>query len=50
MFTVTHLNKYIKNMKFEIYQSEINKEFYFRLKAGNGLVVLGSEGYKSKCS
>lgn len=37
-------------MKFEIYQSEKNKEFYFRLKAGNGQVVLGSEGYKTKAS
>jgi len=35
-------------MKFEIYQSEKNKEYYFRLKAGNGENILGSEGYKAK--
>ncbi|NNC93936.1 MAG: YegP family protein [Chitinophagales bacterium] len=35
-------------MKFEIYQSENNHEYYFRLKAGNGEVVLKSEGYKDK--
>ncbi|MCB9246989.1 MAG: YegP family protein [Flavobacteriales bacterium] len=37
-------------MKFEIYQSEKNKEYYFRLKAGNGQNILGSEGYKAKAS
>lgn len=35
-------------MKFEIYHSEKNKEYYFRLKAGNGENILGSEGYKAK--
>jgi uncharacterized protein YegP (UPF0339 family) len=34
--------------KFEIYQSEKSKEFYFRLKAANGQVVLASQGYKDK--
>ncbi len=34
--------------KFEIYQSEKNKEYYFRLKAGNGEIILGSEGYTTK--
>lgn len=34
--------------KFEIYQSEKSKEFYFRLKAGNGEIILGSEGYTTK--
>jgi len=37
-------------MKFEIYQSEKSKEYYFRLKAGNGQNILGSEGYKAKAS
>jgi uncharacterized protein YegP (UPF0339 family) len=32
--------------KFEIYQSEKNEQYYFRLKAGNGEVVLSSQGYK----
>lgn len=34
--------------KFEIYQSEKNQEYYFRLKAGNGEIILGSEGYTTK--
>lgn len=34
--------------KFEIYQSEKNNEYYFRLKAGNGENILGSEGYTTK--
>ncbi|MDX2246243.1 MAG: YegP family protein [Bacteroidia bacterium] len=33
---------------FEIYQSEKSKEFYFRLKARNGQVILTSEGYSNK--
>lgn len=35
--------------KFEIYTAK-NGEFYFRLKAGNGQVILSSEGYKQKSS
>jgi uncharacterized protein YegP (UPF0339 family) len=34
--------------KFEIYKSDKNNEFYFRLKAANGQVVLASQGYKEK--
>lgn len=34
--------------KFEIYQSEKSQEYYFRLKAGNGQIILGSEGYTTK--
>lgn len=37
-------------MKFEIYQSEKSKEYYFRLKAGNGENVLASEGYTAKAN
>jgi uncharacterized protein YegP (UPF0339 family) len=37
-------------MKFEVYQSEKSKKFYFRLKAANGQVVLTSQGYASKAS
>ncbi|MEZ4826111.1 MAG: YegP family protein [Bacteroidia bacterium] len=33
---------------FEIYQSEKSKEYYFRLKARNGQVILTSEGYSNK--
>ena len=35
-------------MKFEIFQSEKSGEFYFRLKAKNGQVILSSQGYASK--
>ncbi len=37
-------------MKFEIFQSEKNEKFYFRLKARNGQVILTSQGYSSKAS
>ena len=33
---------------FEIYQSEKSGKFYFRLKAGNGEVILTSQAYKDK--
>ncbi len=35
---------------FEIYQSEKSGEYYFRLKASNGQIILSSEGYKQKTS
>jgi uncharacterized protein len=35
---------------FEIFQSEKSQEFYFRLKAKNGQVILSSEGYKTKAA
>lgn len=35
---------------FEIYQSEKNEEFFFRLKAKNGEIILTSQGYKAKSS
>lgn len=35
--------------KFELYKDKAG-EFRFRLKAGNGQIVLVSEGYKSKAS
>ena len=35
--------------KFEVYEGA-NKKFYFRLKAGNGQVILVSQGYQSKAS
>ena len=37
-------------MKFEIFKSEKNKKFYFRLKAKNGQVILSSQGYADKAS
>ncbi len=35
---------------FEIYQSEKSGEYYFRLKARNGQIIIASEGYKAKKS
>ena len=36
-----------KNPKFELYQDK-RGEYRFRLKAGNGEIILTGEGYKSK--
>lgn len=33
---------------FELYQSEKSGEYYFRLKAKNGQIILTGEGYSSK--
>lgn len=33
---------------FEIYKSEKSGDYYFRLKAGNGEIILSSQGYKDK--
>ncbi|MCI5080442.1 MAG: YegP family protein [Saprospiraceae bacterium] len=35
-------------MKFEIFKSESGEKFYFRLKAGNGQIILSSQGYANK--
>lgn len=34
--------------KIEKFRSEKNKQYYFRIKAGNGKIVCSSEGYKNK--
>ncbi|MBS3670009.1 YegP family protein [Vreelandella boliviensis] len=34
--------------KYEIFRSGHNSQYYFRLKAGNGEIILQSEGYQSK--
>merc|ERR1712217_1020098 len=34
--------------KFEIFQSEKSEKYYFRLKAGNGEIILASQAYKQK--
>jgi uncharacterized protein len=38
-----------KQERFELFVGE-NKQHYFRLRAGNGEIVLGSEGYSSKAA
>jgi uncharacterized protein YegP (UPF0339 family) len=35
---------------FVVFQSKKNNEYYFHLKAGNGEIILQSEGYKQKAS
>lgn len=35
-------------MKFEIFKSDSNDKFYFRLKAKNGQIILSSQGYTAK--
>merc|ERR1719461_1611624 len=40
--------KKVRHGKFELFKSEKNEEFYFRLKASNGEIILQSEGYKQK--
>ena len=35
-------------MKFELFQSEKNGKYYFRLVAANNQIILTSQGYKSK--
>lgn len=37
----------MKNPKYQIFNGKDN-QFYFRLRAGNGEIILGSEGYTSK--
>ena len=37
----------MKNPKFQIYTSD-SGDYYFRLTAVNGEIILGSEGYESK--
>lgn len=34
--------------KFQIFKSDKNNEFYFRLLATNGQIILASEGYTTK--
>jgi uncharacterized protein len=37
----------VRNPKYEVYQGS-NKKYYFRLKSGNGQIILQSQGYKTK--
>lgn len=40
----------MENPKFQVFQSSANSQYYFRLRAGNGEVILTSEGYIAKTS
>lgn len=37
----------MRNPKYQLFVG-VNEQFYFRLRAGNGEIVLASEGYVSK--
>ncbi|MDO5655758.1 MAG: YegP family protein [Flavobacteriaceae bacterium] len=38
----------MNNPKFQLFKSQANFPYYFRLKAKNGEIILGSEGYTTK--
>lgn len=40
----------MENPKFQVFQSSANSQYYFRLKAANGEIILTSEGYTAKAS
>jgi len=40
----------MKNPKFQVFKSQSNQQYYFRLKAKNGEIILASEGYTRKLS
>jgi uncharacterized protein YegP (UPF0339 family) len=40
----------MQNPKFSIFKSAVNNQYYYRLRAGNGEIILSGEGYISKQS
>ena len=38
----------MENPKFQVFRSTQNNQFYFRLRARNGEIILSSEGYINK--
>ncbi len=40
----------MNNPKFQVFKSNANNEFYYRLRSINGEIILNGEGYKSKQS
>ena len=40
----------MQNPKFSIFRSSVNSQYYFRLRSGNGEVILNGEGYQAKQS
>ena len=38
----------MNNPKFQMFKSRENNQYYYRLKANNGEIILSSEGYLSK--
>jgi uncharacterized protein YegP (UPF0339 family) len=40
----------MNNPKFQVFKSDANAQYYYRLRATNGEIVLNGEGYKTKQS
>jgi uncharacterized protein YegP (UPF0339 family) len=40
----------MNNPKFTIYKSSANNQYYYRLRAANGEIILSGEGYTTKQS
>ncbi len=38
----------MNNPKFTIYKSTVNSQYYYRLRAKNGEIILNGEGYTTK--
>lgn len=38
----------MQNPKFTIYRSSVNNQYYYRLRSGNGEIILSGEGYHTK--
>jgi uncharacterized protein YegP (UPF0339 family) len=38
----------MNSIKFQVFRSFFNNEYYFRLKSSNGETILSGEGYKTK--
>lgn len=42
------IQKIMQNPKFQVFKSLANSEYYYRLRAKNGEIILNGEGYKTK--
>lgn len=40
----------MNNPKFQVFRSSANSEYYYRLRAANGEIILNGEGYVTKQS
>jgi uncharacterized protein len=40
----------MENPKFQLFKSTVNNQYYYRLRAKNGEIILNGEGYTTKSS
>lgn len=40
----------MNNPKFQMFSSEVNSQYYYRLRSANGEIILNGEGYTSRQS